>query len=364
MTLILSVLAGPEGTVPEKQVSPGAPFSLGRASDNDWMLADPQRHLSKRHCTIAFRDTFWEVTDLSTNGTFLNAERVPIGQGAVRDLRDGDRLRLGSYEIAIALAETARSPASEFSDIEAFEGPPQPDHTPGIEDAFNPPRPVVVLGEDWDLSDAGAPLPIQAVAPAFAPAPAAVREPPELMAAFLRGAGMHNAQPADPVAAMEKLGASFRAFVSGLRATLIARAAVKSEFRIENTMIQARGNNPLKFSASDDDALLGLIGAGRRSEIGPAEAVAEALHDIRLHELAVMAAMQTAVRGMLRELAPEKLRDGLGQSLLPSQRKVRAWDTFEATHARMSQALSDNSDSGFGRAFARAYEQALRETKQ
>ncbi len=362
MTLILSVLTGPDEAVAEKRVSPGSPFSLGRAPDNDWMLADPQRHLSKRHCTITFRDTFWEVTDLSTNGTFLNGEREPIGHGAVRDLRDGDRLRLGGYEIAIAMAQALQE--AEFSDVDPFEGPPQPDHSPGIEDAFNPPRPVVVLGEDWDLGDSAAPLPVQAIAPAFTPVAAPAPEPSDLMAAFLRGAGLRDANPADPVAAMEALGEAFRAFAHGLRETLAARAAVKSEFRIEQTLIRARGNNPLKFSASDDDALLALVGAGRRSDTGPAEAVSEAFRDIRLHELATMSAMQTAVRGMLRELAPEKLREGGGPSLLASQRKVRAWEAFEAAHARMTQALSDNFDSTFGRAFARAYEQAMRETKQ
>jgi len=48
--------------------------------------------------------------------------------------------------------------------------------------------------------------------------------------------------------------------------------------------------------------------------------------------------------------------------LLPHQRKARAWDGFEALHARLTQALSDDFDSAFGRAFARAYEQAQRET--
>ena len=73
-------------------------------------------------------------------------------------------------------------------------------------------------------------------------------------------------------------------------------------------MIQARGNNPLKFSAGDDDALAALLGAGRRTDMAPHEAVADALRDIRLHELASMAAMQSAVRAVLDGLDPAKLR--------------------------------------------------------
>ena len=60
---------------------------------------------------------------------------------------------------------------------------------------------------------------------------------------------MQDAHLTDPPATMLALGKAFRNLVAGLRAVLIARAQIKSEFRIEQTMIQARGNNPLKFSA-------------------------------------------------------------------------------------------------------------------
>jgi type VI secretion system FHA domain protein len=164
---------------------------------------------------------------------------------------------------------------------------------------------------------------------------------------------------------MRSLGQAFRTLVSGLRSVLIARASIKSEFRIEQTMIRARGNNPLKFSAGDDDALAALLGTGRRTDMTASAAVADALKDIRLHELASMAAMQSAVRTLLSGLDPVKLRaqadQGGGMSLLPAQKKARAWDAFEALHTRTVQALADDFDSVFGKAFARAYEQALDE---
>ncbi len=163
---------------------------------------------------------------------------------------------------------------------------------------------------------------------------------------------------------MLALGKAFRALVEGVRAVLIARASIKSEFRIEQTMIQARGNNPLKFSATDDDALAALLGTGRRTDIAPHEAVADALRDIRLHELASMVAMQSAVRAMLDGLDPARLRASAeqgGLTLLPAQKKARAWDAYEALHTRTLQALADDFDSVFGKAFARAYERSLQE---
>jgi type VI secretion system FHA domain protein len=147
---------------------------------------------------------------------------------------------------------------------------------------------------------------------------------------------------------------------------LIARASIKSEFRIEQTMIRARGNNPLKFAANDDDAVAALLGVGRHSDMAPATAVADALRDIRLHELASMAAMQTAIRALMQGFDPDRIRQDAEQgggktTLLPGQRKARAWDAYTALYTRTSQALSDDFDSVFGKAFARAYEEALDE---
>jgi type VI secretion system FHA domain protein len=399
MTLTLTMVASPDAVFPRSRQVKGGSFSLGRAPENDWCLPDAERHLSKRHCLIRMRNGYCEVADLSTNGTFLNDEDDPIGQGQVRDLRDGDRLRLGGYEFALRIAEADRSirhaplDASLDASLDApglrplrppmpqaalliensvgadsFIMAVQPDHSPGIEDAFTPPHPVVLLDDEWDLEASSAAV-AQSVAPPPALTASVVNDPPPqavdpgLLAAFLRGAGLPGATPSDPAVTMEALGATFRAMVRGLRETLIARAAIKDEFRIAQTVIRSRGNNPLKFSASDDDAMLALLGTGRRTDMGAADAMQEALRDIRNHELATMAAMQSAARALLREFNPAKLRDAAGGGgLLAQQRKARAWDSFETLHARLTHALSDDFDSAFGRAFARAYEQAQQES--
>src|SRR5262249_50762363 len=113
-----------------------------------------------------------------------------------------------------------------------------------------------------------------------------------------------------------------------------------------------------------DDALLALLGVGRRTEMGPAEAVSDALRDMRLHEVATVAAMRSAVRALLLRFDPVKLRlaaDQGGLSLVSVQKKARAWDAFEALYAKTSRALVDDFDSVFGKAFATAYERALSE---
>jgi len=88
-----------------RRVEVASRMTIGRGSDNDLVLPDPNRHLSKNHCTIAFDGRGYTITDTSTNGVFLNngpetpaarrADAAHRGQrSAGRQLRDdrrGDR---------------------------------------------------------------------------------------------------------------------------------------------------------------------------------------------------------------------------------------------------------------------------------
>jgi type VI secretion system FHA domain protein len=181
-----------------------------------------------------------------------------------------------------------------------------------------------------------------------------------LVAAFLRGIGLDETALSEPEKTLEHVGAAVRATVSGLRQVLIARASIKDEFRIAQTLIRAKGNNPLKFSLNDDDALATLM--GRRGGMAPEEAIAEAFVDLRMHELATVSAMQEAVRVLLAQFEPESVERKVKANALdihPAQRKAKAWEIFVQQHRSVTQALADDFDSVFGKAFARAYEQAI-----
>uniref|UniRef100_UPI0023517DFB type VI secretion system-associated FHA domain protein n=1 Tax=Falsiroseomonas oryziterrae TaxID=2911368 RepID=UPI0023517DFB len=147
MRLTLSTLRCPDAVPPETRSVGGGEFSLGRAPDNSWVLQDPERHLSKRHCVFAFRNGGWQVADTSTNGTFLNREAEPIGQGRIRDLRDGDRVRLGAYEIEIRIEEAAFGAGAAGGGFGAGLGAAVPSRSasPFDDDPFAP-APLVVQG--------------------------------------------------------------------------------------------------------------------------------------------------------------------------------------------------------------------------
>src|SRR5258707_3480305 len=64
----------------------GATASVGRASTND--ICIPERHVSRQHAVIAFRDGIFMISDLgSANGTFVNDRRLtdpfPLAHGDV-----------------------------------------------------------------------------------------------------------------------------------------------------------------------------------------------------------------------------------------------------------------------------------------
>jgi predicted component of type VI protein secretion system len=55
----------------------------------------------------------------------------------------------------------------------------------------------------------------------------------------------------------------------------------------------------------------------------------------------------------------EQKAGGGALQIHPAQKKAKAWEAFGQLHRSVTQALSDDFDSVFGKAFARAYEQAI-----
>jgi type VI secretion system protein ImpI/type VI secretion system protein len=237
-------------------------------------------------------------------------------------------------------------PATTAPDPFAEPAPPPRAAPPAAPDPFAEPVPA---------PRAAAP----AAAPAAHPVPASGGGAGGL-AAFLAGAGLpaHLAANQDPDAALHALGAAFHAAVSGLRQLLIARADVKREFRIEQTMLRSAGNNPVKFAASDEQALASLLTAG--PQVGP-RAVRETVEDLTAHQVATLAATQAAARALLARLAPEGLeaQEGGGGGLFASKDK-KLWEAYKRLHQQVTEQFDDDFDSAFGKEFARAYEQASR----
>ncbi len=458
-----------------RSVAPGT-VSIGRAPGNDWVLADPDRHLSKTHCVIGWQSGRFVLTDLSTNGVFVNGAREPLGRNNQVVLTDGDQFTMGEYVVSVAeqpgdaqagFAAEREDPlggdplggdplgsgpaaldplgdsdpfgpdagaAAGFShpfpavqpnvrrddpfaiadrqrgaglDDDLFGGPPQPgwsgaaqpDHLDAPFQAFRPPPPVAppqpfqaididaLLGDEpigaapaapaeasrSTLSIADPPPPDSeqipdgrppAAAAATAPA-ASAAEPAALVAAFLEGAGLPQLRLAtDSEASMRHAGAILRAMVEGLREVLISRSAIKNDLRVEQTMLRARDNNALKFSVTAEEALAALLMPNRPGYKPPLDAVREAYDDVRQHEMAVMAGVQSALGSLLKRFDPAsletRLQRGFLDGVLPGARKARFWEAFCQTYGEIAREAEDDFQALFGREFGRGYEQQLK----
>ncbi|MBI2962991.1 MAG: Flp pilus assembly complex ATPase component TadA [Deltaproteobacteria bacterium] len=79
--------------------------SIGRVAGNDLVLANTT--VSSHHARIYRSNGSWMVADQeSTNGTFLNGERV----GGPASLSDGDEIAVGEFRIRVDLGQEARAP--------------------------------------------------------------------------------------------------------------------------------------------------------------------------------------------------------------------------------------------------------------
>ncbi|AMK33421.1 type VI secretion system-associated FHA domain protein TagH [Pseudomonas mosselii] len=215
------------GQCPEKLLENGA-ISVGRAADNDWVLPDPERLVSSKHCVIQFKDGRYYLTDNSTNGVELVHAGIRLRRGNSEPLMDGEVIRIGDYEIQARIdaglsiqvagqpqahsfealmANQAAAPSAPIvgapaaflqgasshdtlPDLFDFLGPSTvppvslPDHVPAQQHDFRPPTPVApppppvqaampaapgMIPDDWNLLDE---------TPAVAPQPAPVIAPP------------------------------------------------------------------------------------------------------------------------------------------------------------------------------------------
>jgi len=143
---------------------------------------------------------------------------------------------------------------------------------------------------------------------------------------------------------------------------IAARGQVKSEFRLEQTMIAPTENNPFKFSASAEEALMRLISKKDGAYLSGITAAAEAVDDLNAHQMAVMAGTEAALKSILRRFDPERLEKKFGKkkSKSPSVlKKAKYWDFYKVRYTEFEEAVDDDFQQLFGAEFSNAYEQQL-----
>ncbi|HZX18149.1 MAG TPA: type VI secretion system-associated FHA domain protein TagH [Pseudomonas sp.] len=102
------------GQCPEKTLEHGV-MAIGRSPDNDWVLPDPARLVSSKHCLVQNKDGRYYITDSSTNGVELVKAGVRMQRGNSELLNHGEVIRIGKYEIQVALESSIAEGSAAFS---------------------------------------------------------------------------------------------------------------------------------------------------------------------------------------------------------------------------------------------------------
>ncbi|MFS1908572.1 type VI secretion system-associated FHA domain protein TagH [Vibrio lentus] len=100
--LVLVISKCPEEYVGAKSIEmPEEGGSIGREAGCTVSLTDHNRFISGTHCLLSvYGDTYY-ISDISTNGTLVNGNKILKNQPV--SLCDGDRVSLGQYEVSISL---------------------------------------------------------------------------------------------------------------------------------------------------------------------------------------------------------------------------------------------------------------------
>jgi type VI secretion system protein len=392
--------------------------TIGRATDNEWILPDPERYLSGKHARVDFRAGAYVLVDTSSNGTYVNGAQVPLGKYHDYALKDGDYVRLGEYELLVSIDQSNDFPPEE-SAIIAYDG--QSPSSAAKKSTAND------LGADLDLSEllepsnlsaadsgvrprdaygqslppvdhpagsaeaAGTPWhmmtrPLKVETPAQAPAHPAARESapsapgPSLsrsqslslfegdfdigLSSFCRGAGIDpkSVTPEARGAALQLAGQLLREAVTGLMDLNQGRNEFRNKFRITAPAPEAP-ESPLNLSRGVDEALVRLL-TTVSTRAGSVEAVRENFRELKAQNAASLTAMRAAFEEFLNRVDPKELEERFERAgkrgVFGGQSKAKYWDLYAELFSGLAQRPADGFPHLFIETFAKAFEAKLR----
>jgi len=387
--------------------------TIGRSTDNEWILPDPERYLSGKHARVDFRAGSYVLVDTSSNGTYVNGAQVPLGKYHDYSLRDGDYIRLGEYELLVSIDKTNDFPPDE-SAIVAYDGE---SHTSAVRKST-----ANDLGADLDLSELlepsdlvshdpvvdsgvhprdaygqsvldddtpGTPWhmmtrPLKVDAPKLetpkldasvgsASAPQFPKAPPPALyegdfdiglAAFCRGAGIEPRSITSEArgAVLQLAGQLLRESVLGLMDLNQGRNEFRNKFRMQPPPADA-AESPLNFSRGVDEALVRLLNT-LSVRAGSMEAIRHNFRELKAQNSATLVATRAAFEEFLSRVDPKELEERFEKAgkrgVFGGQGKAKYWDLYAELFAGLAQRPADGFPHLFTETFAKAFEAKVR----
>ena len=358
--------------------------TIGRSLQNDWILPDPDRYISGRHATIDYKGGMYYLADTSSNGVYMNGEIEPIGRGNPRRLFDGDRMRMGDFEFEVSIdkGESLVMPLDPKPSV-------APDHIEQfvdediIETGMQLLDEAEITGDDEFQSVLFGKEPEKAEPmPTPEPEPQPVTESAndgavdkkvavtaeDLFDSFLDGLGISRAELHPAVDRPEMLmtaGMVLREFVDGTINLLSSRANLKNTFRLDQTIVLPRHNNPMKFSDNTNELIKQLLVGSEGEYLGARDAVREGNRDLINHQNAFLDAMNSAFIEFADRFDPDELQESfdrtLDSKLFAFMNKSKYWDLYKDLYPIMTEKGGGRFPQMFAEEFVSAYERQVAE---
>ncbi|HXI75749.1 MAG TPA: type VI secretion system-associated FHA domain protein TagH [Steroidobacteraceae bacterium] len=394
--------------------------TIGRSTNNEWILPDPERYLSGKHIRIDFRAGNYILVDTSSNGTYVNGAQVPLGKYHDYQLREGDYVRLGEYELLVSIdksndfppddssmvAYDGQSPSSavkkstandlgadldlsqllEPSDLSQNDSGVRPRDAYGqaVQSALSRSDASLHLQRDAETEAGGTPWHMmtrplkvegrsaESLRAESGAAPAARPPSPVLfdgdfdvgLSAFCRGAGIEprNISTEARGAALQLAGQLLREAVLGLMDLNQSRNEFRNRFRISPPPNDGP-ESPLNFSKGVDEALVRLL-TTLSTRAGSVEAIRHNFRELKAQNVASITATRAAFEEFLGRVNPAELEERFDRAtkrgVFGSQNKAKYWELYAEMFAGLAQRPADGFPHVFTETFAKAYEAKVR----
>jgi type VI secretion system FHA domain protein len=368
--------------------------TIGRSLQNDWILPDPDRFISGRHATIDYKGGIYYLVDTSSNGIYMNGDCESIGKGNPRRLFNGDTLRFGDFEMVVSI-DTGESlvmptppPPSVVPDNIELLIPDESlrtgiqlldeDEITGDDDFQSALFSASVVEADVETMEAAFDQDEQPVAPPphpkhdVLPLAEADLVATDLLDSFLDGLGINRTElhpSVDLGEIMQNAGEVMREFVEGTAQLLASRANLKNAFRLDQTTVLPRHNNPIKLSANTKDAIKQLLVGKEGEYLGPRDAVREVCRDLLFHQDAFLDAMNNSFVEFAERLDPDELQQGFDRALDSNfftkfRNKSKYWELYGDFYPTLTDKGGGRFPQMFSEDFVRAYERQIAEYKR
>lgn len=326
---------------------------IGRGSACDWVIPDTSRVLSSHHGLVSYRDGQYFLTDISSNGIGLAGSAERLRKGQAYPISDGNVFMLGTLAMRARLVDAESSAAIPDDAFLGLDTLHTPDEAPP---SWTEPR-----APEWE--HLVTPTLVDAAPQVATPQANTPHANPLFWSHFAHALGidLDGFDTPGREALAIKVASLFRHTLDHLQQCLRTREALTREWGLEPVRDALKSHNPLQDNATLEATLEALLGDGALGQLSAHRAIAEVFRDIQAHQVAMLVACRSAVRGARQAFAPSHLQRGFERHHKPP--RLFADGAHWRAYQRHYQQLIDDESPGephLGRDFVAAYTEQVR----